>query len=70
MADQNSTQHSLKKDKYVGARGGNSHFLDLFVVSAISISPSIKRWAWSVTSNVSRPDLCATGARALAVKDQ
>lgn len=30
MADQNSTQHSLKKDKYVGARGGNSHFLDLF----------------------------------------
>lgn len=30
MADQNTTQHSLKKDKYVSTRGGNSHFLDLF----------------------------------------
>lgn len=30
MADQQTTQHSLKKDKYVNARGGNSHFIDLF----------------------------------------
>jgi len=30
MADQQSIQHSLKKDKYVNTRGGNSHFLDLF----------------------------------------
>jgi ribosomal protein S27E len=30
MAEQKTTQHSLKKDKYVNARGGNSHFLDLF----------------------------------------
>ena len=30
MVDQKTTQHSLKKDKYVNARGGNSHFLDLF----------------------------------------
>lgn len=30
MADQNTTQHSLRKDKYVSTRGGNSHFLDLF----------------------------------------
>lgn len=30
MTDQNTIQHSLKKDKYVSARGGNSHFLDLF----------------------------------------
>ena len=30
MADHNTTQHSLKKDKYVSTRGGNSHFLDLF----------------------------------------
>ena len=30
MADQKTTQHSLKKDKYVSTRGGNSHFLDLF----------------------------------------
>lgn len=30
MADQQTTQHSLKRDKYVNARGGNSHFLDLF----------------------------------------
>ena len=30
MADQQTTQYSLKKDKYVNARGGNSHFLDLF----------------------------------------
>lgn len=30
MADQKTTQHSLKKDKYVNTRGGNSHFLDLF----------------------------------------
>ena len=30
MADQKTIQHSLKKDKYVHARGGNSHFLDLF----------------------------------------
>ena len=30
MADKKTTQHSIKKDKYVNARGGNSHFLDLF----------------------------------------
>lgn len=30
MADQNVIKHSLKKDKYVSARSGNSHFLDLF----------------------------------------
>ncbi|MDP2852212.1 MAG: hypothetical protein Q8O23_02285, partial [Gallionella sp.] len=30
MVDQKTTQHSLKKDKYVNARGGNSRFLDLF----------------------------------------
>lgn len=30
MADQKINQHLLKKDKYVNARGGNSHFLDLF----------------------------------------
>jgi len=30
MADKKITQHSLKKDKYVNARGGNSHFIDLF----------------------------------------
>lgn len=30
MVDQKTTQHSLKKDKYVNARGGNSHFLDLY----------------------------------------
>ncbi len=30
MADQNTTQHSLKKDRYVSTRGGDSHFLDLF----------------------------------------
>ncbi len=30
MVDQKTTQHSLKKDKYVSVRGGNSHFLDLF----------------------------------------
>lgn len=28
--DKNTIQYSLKKDKYVNARGGNSHFLDLF----------------------------------------
>ena len=30
MVDKKTTQHSLKKDKYVNARGGNSHFLDLY----------------------------------------
>lgn len=30
MANQKTTQYSFKKDKYVSARGGNSHFLDLF----------------------------------------
>lgn len=30
MADQKTTQHTLKKDRYVNARGGNSHFLDLY----------------------------------------
>lgn len=30
MTDQKSTQHTLKKDKYVNSRGGNSHFLDLY----------------------------------------
>lgn len=30
MVNQKTTQHSLKKDKYVNARGGNSHFLDIF----------------------------------------
>ncbi len=30
MSDQKTTQHLLKKDKYVNARGGNSHFLDIF----------------------------------------
>ena len=28
--DQKTTQYSLKKDKHVSPRGGNSHFLDLF----------------------------------------
>lgn len=28
--DRKITQHSLKKDKYVNARGGNSHFFDLY----------------------------------------
>lgn len=27
---QNTTQHSLRKDKYASTHGGNSHFLDLF----------------------------------------
>ena len=30
MTEQKSTQHTLKKDRYVNARGGNSHFLDLY----------------------------------------
>ena len=30
MTDQKTIQHSLKKDKHVNVRGGNSHFLDLF----------------------------------------
>lgn len=30
MNEQKSTQHTLKKDRYVNARGGNSHFLDLY----------------------------------------
>ena len=30
MANQNTIQYSLKKDKHVSPRGGNSHFLDLF----------------------------------------
>lgn len=30
MVEQKTTQHLLKKDKYVNARGGNSHFLDIF----------------------------------------
>ncbi len=30
MPDKEMTQHTLKKDKYVNARGGNSHFLDLY----------------------------------------
>jgi len=30
MAEQNPIKHSLKKDKYVNSRGGNSYFLDLF----------------------------------------
>lgn len=30
MAEQKSTQHIFKKDKYVNARGGNSCFLDLY----------------------------------------
>lgn len=30
MAYYKSTQHRLKNDKYVNARGGNSHFLDLY----------------------------------------
>ena len=30
MADQKNTQHKFKNDKYVNARGGNSHFLDIY----------------------------------------
>ncbi len=30
MEKQKIIQHSLKKDKYVNARGGNSQFIDLF----------------------------------------
>src|SRR3989339_190304 len=30
MTDQKSVQHTLKKDKYVNAHGGNLHFLDLY----------------------------------------
>ena len=30
MMNQKTIQHLLKKDKYVSARGGNSHFLDLY----------------------------------------
>lgn len=30
MTEQRNTQHRLKNDKYVNARGGNSHFLDLY----------------------------------------
>ncbi len=30
MTDKKTTQHSLKKDKYVNTRGGNSHFLDIY----------------------------------------
>jgi len=30
MTKQKSTQHIFKKDKYVNARGGNSHFLDIY----------------------------------------
>ena len=30
MAEQKRVQFELKKDKYVNARGGNSHFLDLY----------------------------------------
>jgi len=30
MVDQKFTQHVLKKDRYVNARSGNSHFIDLF----------------------------------------
>jgi len=30
MTDQKFIQHVFKKDRYVNARGGNSHFLDLF----------------------------------------
>lgn len=30
MSDQKTIQHVLKKDRYVNARGGNSHFLDLY----------------------------------------
>ncbi len=30
MPDQKSIQHRFKNDRYVNARGGNSHFLDLY----------------------------------------
>lgn len=30
MADQSTARHSLKKDRRVSTRGGNSNFLDLF----------------------------------------
>jgi len=30
MVYQKTIQHALKKDKYVNARGGNSHFLDIY----------------------------------------
>ena len=30
MVNQKITQHSFKKDKYVNASGGNSHFLDIY----------------------------------------
>lgn len=30
MTEQKSTQHRFRNDKYVNARGGNSHFLDLY----------------------------------------
>jgi len=30
MITQQNMQHSYKKDKYVNARGGNSHFLDIY----------------------------------------
>lgn len=30
MSNQRNIQHTFKKDRYVNARGGNSHFLDLY----------------------------------------
>ena len=30
MSNQKTIQHSLKKDRHVSTRGGNSHFLNLF----------------------------------------
>lgn len=30
MANQEAIQHSFKRDRYVNARGGNSHFLDIY----------------------------------------
>ena len=30
MTKQEKTQHTLKKDRYVKVRGGNSHFLDIY----------------------------------------
>jgi len=30
MTEQKSTQHTFKRDKYVNARGGNSHFLNIY----------------------------------------
>ncbi|MDP4038729.1 MAG: hypothetical protein Q8P54_02055 [bacterium] len=30
MTEQKSIQHTLRKDRYVNAHGGNSHFLDLY----------------------------------------